>query len=105
VIESEDWLELPSKFEIHEWKILDGFGRSLPTEEERAAIDNAIHGAGAFRNFKNTIRQLGIETAWFAYRTQALEQIARDWLEQHDLQCGESRPSASGSGEPSGPAV
>jgi hypothetical protein len=85
ILESEDWLELPSKFDIHEWEIMDKFGRSLLTESERAAVGDAIHGNGAFRNFKATVRRLGIEATWFAYKTRALETIARDWLAQNGL--------------------
>jgi len=87
ILESDDWLELPSKFDLHEWKIMDDFGRSLPTESERIAVADAIHGAGAFGNFKATVRRLGIEPAWFAYKTRTLETIARDWLTQNGFAC------------------
>jgi hypothetical protein len=87
ILESDDWLELPSKFDLHEWKIMEEFGRSLPTESERIAVADAIHGAGAFRNFKATVHRLGIEPAWFAYKTRTLETIARDWLTQNGFAC------------------
>jgi hypothetical protein len=103
ILDSDDWLELPNKFDIHEWEIMDQFGRSLATESERSAVADAIHGSGAFRNFRATIRRLEIEDAWFAYKTLALETIARDWLTQNDLlpnqalhaddQLGRSAPS------------
>jgi hypothetical protein len=92
VLESEDWLELPSKFDIHEWNIMDGFGLSLSSASEREAVGDAIHGTGAFRNFKSTIRRLGIEEAWFAYRKRALETIAREWLAEHGLQSAPPNP-------------
>jgi Uncharacterised protein family (UPF0158) len=46
---------------------------------------HAIHGAGAFRNFKDTLRRHGIESAWFAFRTEALRQIAQSWCEENDI--------------------
>jgi len=95
VLESKDWLELPSKFDIHEWKIMDGFGRSLSTAREREEVSDAIHGSGAFRNFKSTVRHLGIEAAWFAYRQGALEDIARNWLADHGLQVGAAQPAGA----------
>jgi hypothetical protein len=85
ILESDDWLELPNKFDIHEWQIMNDFGASRAAESERAEIADAIHGSGAFRNFKGTIRRLGIEAAWFAYKAAALETIARDWLRQKGL--------------------
>ena len=45
----------------------------------------AIHGRGAFRMFKDTLYRHKMEKSWFAYRTAALEQIARDWCEKHRL--------------------
>jgi hypothetical protein len=96
ILESEDWLELPSNFDIHEWEIMDQFGRSLSTESERSAIADAIHGSGAFRNFKIIIRRLGVETAWFAYKTLALETIARDWIAQNGLLPDEASQSLGG---------
>ena len=35
--------------------------------------------------FKDTVRRLGIEEAWFAFREAAFEDIARDWLESHGI--------------------
>jgi len=48
----------------------------------------------AFRNFKGTIRRLGIEEAWYAYKQRALEDIAREWLAEHGLEVDESRPTS-----------
>lgn len=85
ILESDDWLELPSKFDIHEWEMMDRFGRSLATEAGRTAVADAIHGSGAFRNFKTAIRRLGVESAWIAYRALSLETMAIDWLLQNGL--------------------
>jgi Uncharacterised protein family (UPF0158) len=93
VLESKDWIRLPDKFDIHEWEIMDRFGRSLSGAAQRAEVADAIRGNGAFRNFKGTVRRLGIEEEWFAYRKRALEDIAREWLAGHRLQADEGRPT------------
>ena len=100
VLESKEWLELPSKFDIHEWDIMSGFGQSLSTASERGQVEDAIHGSGAFRNFKSTIRRLGIEEAWFAHRKRALETIAREWLTEHGLQIGAAQPAVADGRDP-----
>jgi hypothetical protein len=52
------------------------------------ALDlNAIHGPGAFRNFKDTLRRHGIESSWFAFRTEALKQVALGWCEENQIVC------------------
>lgn len=86
VLDSDDWLPLPSKFDTHEWEIMNTFARSLSDGAQRVEVIDAIHGSGAFRRFKASIRRLGIEQSWFAHRAQALEHIARSWLQEHDLE-------------------
>ncbi|MDX2024473.1 MAG: hypothetical protein SF187_29805 [Deltaproteobacteria bacterium] len=89
VLQSKDWLELPSKLDIHEWDIMDRFGGSLPRQQQ-TEVREAIRGSGAFRNFKRTIRRLGIEDAWFTFKRQELGALARRWLEEHGLQPAEA---------------
>jgi len=81
VLESPDFLPLPSKFDIHEWAIMRDFTEDRSETRERAELLDAIHGAGAFRNFRRAIRLLRIEEEWYRFRQSALEELARDWLE------------------------
>jgi len=85
VLESERFLPLPDQFEIHEWAIMERFARSRDNAQEREGLLAAIHGSGAFRKFRSSIRQLEIEEDWYAFRQAALEEIARTWLEAHDI--------------------
>ena len=85
ILDSDDWLQLPSKYEIHEWEIMRDFCYSLADERLRSELLDAIHGSGAFRHFGNTVHYRGIEQDWYRFRQQALEQIARDWLEENEI--------------------
>lgn len=85
VLESGDCVVLPDKFEIHEWALMERFSNSQGREDRRDELLDAIHGAGAFRSFRSTIRRLGIEEEWFGFRQSAFEEIAKGWLEAHDL--------------------
>lgn len=85
VLESNEWLELPSKFDIHEWEIMHRFSTSQSKDSIRAELLAAIRGSGAFRSFKSTARRLGVEEQWFAFKQRALEELARDWLAGHGL--------------------
>jgi hypothetical protein len=84
-LESGRFLALPSKFDVHEWAIMDQFSCGQENDRVREELLDAIHGAGAFRMFRSTIRRLGIEKAWCQFRDQAIEEIAREWLEEHHL--------------------
>jgi hypothetical protein len=76
---------LPSKFDVHEWAIMQDFANSVESEEIRDDLLDAIHGAGAFRNFKYALRVHRIESDWFEFRTDALKQIAIDWCKRNNV--------------------
>ena len=54
---------MPSKFDIHEYEIMEDFIYSLTNEGQINRLDKAITGNGAIRRFKNTINYLGID--WY----------------------------------------
>lgn len=85
-------LELPSPFDIHEWAIMEQFAQKQRNERARQDLLHAIHAAGAFRAFKNAIHLLGIEQSWYKFRGEALAQIARDWLEEHNFHISNATP-------------
>ena len=84
-LESDRFLELPDRFDIHEWSIMDEFSRAQDSERIRQELADAIHGAGAFRTFRSAIRRLGMEQSWYQFREETLIEIARKWLEEHKL--------------------
>jgi hypothetical protein len=95
-LEGDRWLELPDRFDIHDWSIMERFSRAQNSERIRSGLLNAIHGAGAFRAFRSAIQGLGLEHSWFQFRDEALADIARSWLEEHKLQYSEEgRPRHS----------
>jgi len=85
VVSTDRFRKLPTKFEVHEWAIMQDFSRSVESDRIREDLLRALHGAGAFRNFKGALRRRGIEPAWFAFRAEALRQIALDWCEEHQI--------------------
>lgn len=71
IFDSEDWLQLPSKFDIHEWEIMKDFCYSVDDDRLRSELLDAIHGSGAFRHFKNTVHYRGIQQDWYRFRQLA----------------------------------
>lgn len=85
VLASEDFIPLPSKFDIHEWSIMERFAQSLTDAAASDELDAAIHGRGAFRRFKDAVHRLGIADEWYRFREAALEEIAIEFLEAHGI--------------------
>ena len=84
-LESDDFLALPDKFGIHEYRIMERFSLEVEDVGTSEALLQAIRGRGAFRRFKEVIHERGIAPAWYPYRQQALEEIAIEWLEANGI--------------------
>jgi hypothetical protein len=85
VIDSEDYLPLPSKFEIHEYAIMEQFCYAVEDEELSQTLLSRIRGSGAFRRFKDAIHRRGLADEWYRFRQAALEEIAEDWLKANNI--------------------
>jgi hypothetical protein len=83
VLSSDDYLEIPSKFDIHDYEIMERFALSIPDENISDDLLGQIRGAGAFGRFKDTIYRYGIEQDWFKCRDEAYKEIAIAWLEDN----------------------
>jgi hypothetical protein len=85
IVSTDRFKSLPTKYDVHEWEIMRDFANSVESEKVSEELLNAIHGAGAFRYFKDTLRRRGVETKWFEFREDALKQIAREWCEEEGI--------------------
>ena len=85
ILDSEDWLPLPDKFDIHEYAMMEEFCWSVDAPGIREELLNAIRGRGAFRYFKDTIHRHGIQEEWYRHRQMAFEKIAIEWLEANGI--------------------
>jgi hypothetical protein len=83
-LDDDRFLALPDRFEVHDWAIMERFSLDQ-NERVRQVLLAAIHGSGAFRHFRGAVERFDLLQAWYRYRDEAIQQIARDWLEEHKL--------------------
>ncbi len=83
LVMDDDYLKLPSKFDIDEYEIMERFCLSVSDEKISDVLLGKIRGSGAFRRFKDTIYRYRIEEDWFKFRDEAYKEIAISWLESH----------------------
>lgn len=81
----DDYIPLPSSFDIHEYHIMERFCLSITDDKLRDTMSGSIRGRGAFRRFKDNMRRYNIEEDWYKYRDEALKQIAIEWCEENDI--------------------
>ncbi len=82
----DNYIALPSQFDIHEYDIMRRFCLSVEDDDISSYLMNSIEGKGAFRRFKDAIVRCGVREKWFAFRDEALKEIARDWCEEHSIE-------------------
>lgn len=81
----DDYVELPDKWEINEYDIMENFCFSIKNDKISNALYSAIKGRGAFRHFKDSICRYGVEDDWYKFRELALRNIAIEWCEDNEI--------------------
>ncbi|WP_059173122.1 UPF0158 family protein [Bacillus sp. FJAT-27445] len=82
----ENYISLPSQYDIHEYRIMERFCFSMDDERKKDALLRAISGKGAFGRFKDKIYDLGVHDDWYAYRDNELKKIGIEWCRDHDIE-------------------
>jgi hypothetical protein len=85
IVETDRYLPLPDRFEIHEYQIMERFCLSVDDDDLRDDLCDAIRGRGAFRRFKDRVQAYGIAEDWYRYRDAALREMAIAWCEAHGI--------------------
>jgi len=83
--ESDDFIELPSQYEIHEYRIMEDFIRTLDDGPVKDELFNAIRGRGAFRRFKDTAFNHNVIDDWYSFKNRALKKIAIEFLDSEGI--------------------
>lgn len=81
----ERYIALPSDDDINEYSMMEKFIELIDDEGISNKLENAIHGRGAFRYFKDTLYQFGIENEWYEYRNEKYKEIALEWCKENGI--------------------
>ena len=85
ILNTDRVVQLPSSDDIDAWSIMEQFCYAMADAKLRDQLLDSIHGRGAFRMFRSTCERLGLLEDWYAFRREAIETIAREWLESSDI--------------------
>ncbi|MBT2636665.1 UPF0158 family protein [Bacillus sp. ISL-39] len=81
----ENYIELPTKWERHEYQIMENLCLTVSDQRKQESLLRAIRGKGAFRRFKDKILDFDMEEQWFSYRDECFKQIAIDWCQENKI--------------------
>lgn len=86
ILEMDKYIPLPTKFDIHEYGIMERLCLSIRDTKISDILYNSIKGSGAFRRFKQNIYRYNIQDDWYNYRDAALREIAIEWCEDNNIE-------------------
>ncbi|MEH7883860.1 UPF0158 family protein [Bacillus sp. JJ1609] len=81
----EDYLGLPTKYDVNEYEIMEDYCLSVSDQVIRNKLLGAIKGKGAFRRFKEKIIDFGIEENWYSFRDNRFKEIAINWCKDNNI--------------------
>jgi hypothetical protein len=81
----ENYLELPTKYDVNEYEIMENFCLTVSDQDKRDALLRAIKGKGAFRRFKDKIIDFDIEEQWYSFRDERFKEIAIEWCQGNNV--------------------
>ena len=76
---SDDYLRLPNQYDIHEYRIMESFAESVRDSSKSSRLFRALRGRKPYRHFKDEIIYLDLDQAYYAFRSRAFMEIAREW--------------------------
>lgn len=85
ICDSDDFVPLLNRFDIHEWAIMRDFCETRERDANRQELLEAVHGDGALRQFKSAIDRLGILHEWRCFKDRKLAMIAIKWLDENSI--------------------
>ena len=79
--ESDDYVRLPSQYELHEYNIMERFAE----EKSNTILMRSLHGRRPYRTFKDRAIDLGLDQQYYSFRTKAFGEIAREWCRENGI--------------------
>ncbi len=84
--EGERFYRFPTKWDIHEYGIMEDFIDSLTPGAIQDELAWAIRGKRAFRRFKDKLYFYSIEQQWYDFRDHAFRELAIHWCRDNELE-------------------
>ncbi|CAH1232634.1 hypothetical protein PAECIP111891_07068 [Paenibacillus allorhizoplanae] len=83
--ENETFLDFTLRNDYHEYELVEEFIGTLSEVEVQEELFGAIQGRGAFRRFKDGIREHDVENQWYKFKEKKLKELVIEWCESKNL--------------------
>ncbi len=82
---SKRYVQLLSKWDVHEWDIMRRFSNSVEDDRVRELLLRQIRGRGAFRRFKDELDRSGLLDRWYEFKRNAMREQAIKWCTKNEI--------------------
>jgi hypothetical protein len=94
---SERYDEIPTRAGGDGHRVMVDFTSTVKDARLRSRLESAIHGRGAFRRFKDTLREFPkVEEQWFRLKAERDKEDVKDWLESIGIKLAEKSEKQGG---------
>ena len=84
-LDEHGFFRLPTQYDRHDYRIMEDFVSSL-SPETCSRLSRVMHGQGAFRRFKDTVINMGLDNDWCKWRDDSYRKMAVEWCEEHEIE-------------------
>ena len=84
VMYSDTYISLPTKYDIHDYKIMEKFCFSLNDELSDICLYE-IKRKKAFANFKNFTHKFNLTNRFYEFKNEIYKEIAINWLKDNNI--------------------
>lgn len=85
LLDEHGFYRLPTSHDLQEYDVMESFIDTVPVADGEK-LSRAIQGRGAFRRFKDEVRRLDLENAWYSWRDDAHKRAAIEWCRENGLE-------------------
>ncbi len=83
--EHSNFVALYDRREVDEYGMMEDYIYEKAPEKLVSLLQNALGGRGAFRRFREILRNNGLEDDWYDYRDEKYKELAIYWCKENDL--------------------
>jgi len=91
---SDRYEEIPTRPSGQGYRAMIDFTGRVKDARLRSRLESVLHGKGAFRRFKDTLREFPeVEEKWFRFKAEKDKADVKDWLESIGIELRRSESS------------
>lgn len=82
----DNYIALPSYFEIKDSDIMEEFIEKVSNFNKKRQLENCMWQKGMYRKFKDKLIEIGLENDYYKFYDEKLKEIAIEWCNDNNLE-------------------